>query len=773
VQNISSYGQIAGPMRRLICGLGVLVVPLCAATGLVAPLCAATGLMAQFEARPMPHMSHAANDVWFLSLSFWAGIAAILALTAWRVRDRVQIRRQSELRLAVENRTEQLERGQEIEASRNRILEMLVSNEPLDAVLDAIARSVREQVPGALCAVLVKRTDGLKPGNDFFVGAAPVVPANWLAAIGHPRAVPFEVWRQRCEYLEPQTEPAWLPFIGQLERAEPLGDISPHGGPARGVPARGVPATIRSVPIGNSGSSLGALLLLYPEPAGGDPWERILSVSARLAQIAIEHRRFCDQLDYQAHHDSLTGLPNRVLLNERLEGAVMEARARSQRLAFFYIDVDEFKQINDRYSHRAGDAVLMEIGNRIRSVIRTGDVLARIGGDEFNVVLPDIADGSAAMELASRLLEAARQPIAIQGFEGFDLAVTLSIGMALYPDDGDQRGDAAADLQRQADAAMYYAKSLGKNRAQAFSENAQTLDSVRMAQNLRRALQEDWFSVYYQPKVTADGELAGMEALIRMNHPQYGQIQPTQFIAIAEATGLIVPIGAWVIAQVCRQMAEWRRRNLAPVAIAVNVSAIQIGRSDFAKSVETCLAAHSIPPCCLELEVTERLAVNADSEEDRQMQLLRAMGVCISIDDFGTGFSSLSCLHRLSIDAVKLDRSFVQTIDIDRGAQQLVRAVIGVARGLGLDVIAEGVETEEQRVQLVAAGCPVMQGYLFARPGLPEAVELFLRPDLSRQELPGEMDPDGDLSRLYGAIEAASRVAHEAAPKVVSTPASA
>lgn len=724
-----------GILRRLISGLGILVPLSCAAYGGKAALAGGAAL------HLAETIQHSSPNVWFMWISPGAGICGLLTLIAWRVRDRRHVSRRREVRLAVQNRTDQLEQSQDIEASRNRILEMLVSNEPLDLVLDAIARTVGEQVPKALCIILAKRSHGLKQSNDFYVGAAPAVPAIWLTAIGHQQSVPFEVWRQRCEYPELQTEPAWRSFVSQLERS---------------VSSGGIPATIRSVPIGESGSSLGAILLLYPETAGHDPWERILRLSARLAQIAIEHRRFCDQLDHQAHHDSLTGLANRAFLDEQLECAVMEARARGQRLAFLYVDVDEFKKVNDRHSHRAGDALLIELGNRMNAVLSSSDTLARIGGDEFNVVLRDIGDGAAAMEVASRLLETIRQPFPIHGN---DLTVTLSIGVAMFPDDGQE----AADLQRQGDAAMYYAKSLGKNRAQAFADNDKTLDSVRMEQDLRHALRENWFEVYYQPKFTAPGRLAGMEALIRLNHPRHGQIQPGQFISIAEATGLIVPIGAWVMAEVCRQMADWRKRNLAPVVVAVNVSALQIARPDFAKSVEACLAAHSIPAERLEIEVTESMLINADSEEHRQMQLLRALGVFISIDDFGTGFSSLSYLHRLQIDAVKLDRSFVQTIDSDHGVQSLVRAIIAVARGLGLDVIAEGVETEAQRAQLVAAGCPVMQGYLFARPGTAEAVEPLLRPDLVLREWHTQ-----DLTHLYSAIGATSRAA--TAPVSVQNP---
>jgi len=716
-------------------------------------------------------------SVWFPAPAFWVLCAVLLALIAWRIRDRAQVRRHLELRESVRHRTVQLERGQALEASRNRIMEMLVSNVPQRPMVDAIARLVQDQLPGALCVVLAKPAHGLRSNHDLnrgdlnrgdfnrgdprregesdvLAGTGPGIPPQWLAAIGCQRAVPFEVWRELCDYGKPREKPAWRQFFSQLEASLPAGPV---------------PVAIRSVPIGESGVASGALLLAYPEPPGSEPWEKILRVSARLAQIAIEHRRFCDELNYHAHHDSLTGLANRALLDERLETVLLEAQSNNQRLALLYIDIDSFKQVNDHFSHRVGDALLVELGRRMKAALRPGDTVARIGGDEFNVLLPDVGDAESALQFASRLLETARSPFSVNGH---DLAVTVSIGFATFAGDDDEScggnpwNMAASDLQRQADAAMYYAKSLGKNRIQAFADNAQALDGVRMEQDLRHALQEGWFAVHYQPKFTAADELAGLEALIRMNHPRHGRILPGQFIPIAEASGLIVPMGAWVIAEVCRQIAEWRRRSLNHVVVAVNVSAVQMSRVDFAKTVENCLAAHSVPPSCLEIEVTESMVIDADSEGHRQMQLLRAMGVVISIDDFGTGFSSLSYLHRLQIDAVKLDRSFVRTIATDDAAQRLVRAMIGVAQGLGLDVIAEGVETEAQRTELVAAGCPVMQGYLFAHPCPAENIEALLRPDLPRPgrracESPGVQTSGSrtlseDLYSLYESLDAES-----------------
>jgi diguanylate cyclase (GGDEF)-like protein len=512
------------------------------------------------------------------------------------------------------------ERRRAWEESRNCILEMLVSSEPLSAILDAIVHAARRQFPGSFCVILLKE-------------CAPDAPSS--------------VW---------------------------------------------------SLPIGDHGT----ILLNSPDGPPGSDWADRLRVLARFAQIGIER-----------------GLPNRALFADRLENAVLEARTRQGRLALLYVDIDEFRHINERLCHRSGDAVLIEVARRLRAGLRPADTLARIGSDEFNVILPDIADASVGLGVATRLLESVREPMRI---DDCDLTVTVSIGMTVFPEDGEE----AAALLRQADAAMCYAKTLGRNRVQAFSDSGCILDRVRIEQNLRSALQKGWFRLLYQPKFTAAGELAGMEALIRLQHPELGEIQPAQFIPVAESTGLIVPIGEWVIAEVCRQIAEWRSRKRSPVVVAVNVSVVQISRSDFAANVEAALHAASIPPFCLELEVTESMVIDPDSEQHRQMQLLRSLGVSVSIDDFGTGFSSLSYLHRLKIDAVKLDRSFVQAIATQRSAQHLVRAMIAVAKGLGVDVIAEGVETDAQRRELIEAGCPVMQGFLFARPSPAETVEAFL-----------------------------------------------
>jgi diguanylate cyclase (GGDEF)-like protein len=632
------------------------------------------------------------------------GALAVALFALWKFHG-YRVSRLRGLEEAVRERTKDLERERSREKARNRIMELLVTNQPLGLVLDEIARMVCAEISGAVCVIALHRGPPHKSQRCHIVSAFGASPAM-VAALQTEYAIPFEVWRGSTEFRRPAEDPAWKNLLGRLE--EPA------------------PAAIRTRAVGGPDRNLGACLVFEnsqtaPEPSsaslsGFDPIEH----ATRLAQLAIEHSRFCDELNYQAHHDSLTGLPNRVLFEDRLLQAVAEARNVNRRVAILYIDLDRFKQINDTMSHRVGDLFLAEIAARIARAVRPGDTVARIGGDEFNVLVTNIGDTAEIEALANRILEALREPALI---EGRSIVGSASIGISVFPDDGAD----PEELQRQADAAMYCAKGLGRNRLQTFSARNDTLDSVRMDQELKRALRDRLFEVYYQPKVDARGRFAGMEALLRLNHPVHGQIPPNKFIPMAEESGLIVPLGAWVLDEVCRQIGAWSAQGMGRIAVAVNVSPLQICRPDFAADVEDCLRRRGISPHCLELELTESLLIGSGEETQKQMNRLRSLGIRFSIDDFGTGYSSLSYLHRLRVDAIKLDRSFVQCLGTDDAARRLVQAMIGVAEGLGLGVIAEGVETEEQREVLIAAGCPTMQGFLFSRPQPPARLEEYLR----------------------------------------------
>lgn len=611
-------------------------------------------------------------------------------LIAWLNLRRKHRHRERDLEEAVRARTEDLEREQARESARGRILEMLLSNRSLGCVLDAIANMLRQELPGAHAAILLKQRDG------WSVAAAPGLSAGFTDALDRPHAVPFEVWKQPCFFDDVETNPAWRIFTKAL--------------------GAGLPLAISSRPIGTE-MPIGVILLIDGHTnAHGE----ILASFSRLAQLAIEHSRFYDDLSFQAHHDSLTGLPNRALFDERLHHALASSAERKQSLALLYIDLDRFKQINDTLSHRTGDLLLAEVAHRMRRAVRPSDTVARIGGDEFNILLPEVSNVEEAQEIAERILRSvSEQPLSV---EGRSIAVSISVGFAMFP--GDASG--ADELRRRADAAMYGAKGRGRGCVQAFSTRNDAPAQVRMDHELRLALRDRLFKVHYQPKISSGGQFGGLEALARLNHPVHGVISPLQFIPIAEESGLIVPLGAWVLDEVCRQIAEWRRAGMGDLTVAVNVSPLQLARADFAAQVRESIARHGVAPWHLELELTESLMMNGDNMCRAQMGELRAIGVRFALDDFGTGYSSLGYLHRLPVDAIKLDRSFVQCVDTDDAARRLVQAMIGVAQGLGLAVIAEGVETEAQRAVLVAAGCPMMQGYLFAGPLLPAQIPAFL-----------------------------------------------
>ncbi len=631
---------------------------------------------------------------WFTPVCL--GLLLGLAGVGWRLRDVAQVRSATELRTAVRLRTAELERERGFESTRNRILEALVSEQSLAPVLDDIARLVQDQIPGSECVIV------LKQGPRWRLGSPAMGSKAWLEGVlDSPGGIPPMALQGACRFPTPGFGTAVLRISAREEE---------HA-------SDGSPVSICSVPIGLP-EAQGVVLLRCPEGDHAQSWQPILETGARMAQVALEHHRFCDNLEFQARHDGLTGLANRAMFEEELKNAINEAGALKQKLAVLFIDLDGFKQINDRLTHRAGDAVLREIARRMEFVLRDGDTAARIGGDEFNILIPDIAGSKAAEDVATRLLESIGNVMTI---EGRPVSLTASAGIALFPDDSRDAGE----LQRQADAAMYHAKSLGKNRIACFS--SETLDCVRMEQELQHALREGWFVVEYQPIYPAAGELKGFEALLRLRHPTRGVIPPLSFIPLAENTGLIVPIGAWVLDEVCRQIAEWMAQGLRPVPVAVNVSGAQIVRGDFARTVAGCLERHGLAAKYLELELTESMIIAGAEDANRQMHALRALGIAISIDDFGTGYSSLSCLHQLAVDTIKLDRSFVKNIDTDAAAKRLVEAVVGVAKGLGLSVIAEGVETDAQRRTLTEANCTLMQGFLFGRPGPPAEAERLLR----------------------------------------------
>ena len=614
-------------------------------------------------------------------------LRVLLSGLAARVNQRFFFGHRRALEAAVRSRTAELDRERIRERSFNQVLVTLVSNRSLGEVLDGVAWLIRGQVPGAEVAVLVSGKAGWQ------VASAPGLRPRWLSCLHLHDVVPLETWKLARTAMEPAANPAWKGFSDQV-----YGEL---------------PATIHTCRIGSEDTACGLILLFHPEGYPATGVASILESASRLAQLAIEHSRYHEELHFRAHHDTLTSLPNRAELLQRLETELANARVYIRPLAVLFVDLDNFKQTNDQFSHRTGDLLLCEVAGRIRRTLRGGDTVARIGCDQFHVILPDVAGATEAAEVAARLLAVIAQPFQADGHE---LGASASIGIALFPQDG----TTADQLLSRADVALHSARDAGRNRAHVFSSTLETTGKAQMESEICSALREGRFLLHYQPKVTAQGRLAGLEALIRLSHPERGIIPPADFIPIAEQSDLIVQIGKWVLDEVCRQIVCWRQNGYGQISVAVNASPVQLERPDFAESVEDCLARHGVPASSIEIELTENILIANGGESIRQMRALRALGVRFSIDDFGAGYSALGYLHQLPVDAIKLDRSFVQSLETSDAACRIVAGLITVARGLGLNVVAEGVETEGQRLALLSARCPQMQGYYFARPCLAE-----------------------------------------------------
>ena len=430
------------------------------------------------------------------------------------------------------------------------------------------------------------------------------------------------------------------------------------------------------------------------------------------------------KMAHLAQHDSLTDLPNRVLLNDRLTQALALAHRKEQRLALLFLDLDRFKSINDSLGHAIGDRLLQSVAERLLTCVRSSDTVSRQGGDEFVILLPEVTQPADAAVTAEKILLALSTPHRI---DRQDLHLAASIGIVTYPEDGTE----AETLLKHADLAMYRAKDSGRNTYRFFEPdmNGYTADRQSLESGLHRAIERREFVLHYQPIVSLDsGELIGVEALIRWCHPQRGLVSPAQFVPIAEESGFIAAIGRWVLHGACRQSRAWRAAGLPPMRIAINISTVELRDKSFVESVGGILEEHGILPQDLELELTETFLMRDSNSTAAVLQSLSDLGVRIALDDFGTGYSSLSHLKRFPIDTLKIDQSFVRNLPTDADDASIVDAVIGMGKGLQIRVVAEGVETREQLAFLRKRGCPEGQGYYFGRPvGAREFTQLLRR----------------------------------------------
>ena len=464
---------------------------------------------------------------------------------------------------------------------------------------------------------------------------------------------------------------------------------------------------------------------------------------AGITEDITESKRAQERLVQLAHYDHLTGLPNRVLFYDRLKQALAQARRNGWHSAVLVIDLDRFKTVNDTFGHAHGDELLQKISERLTQCVRSSDTVGRLGGDEFAVILNELAASEGAGLVAQGIIAALAAPFDIKGNE---LHTTASVGIAVYPSDSDNVDTLVSD----ADAAMYHAKTAGRGvyRFYTAEMNQQALDKVKLEAKLRRAVEHEEFLLYFQPKVDiATGAIAGCEALLRWASPEDGLVSPDRFIPMLEETGLIIPVGEWVLRAACRQVVAWKAARVTPVPIAVNLSARQFQQPDLGAVVTQALSEHGVAARYLEIEITESVAMKNAEASIETLRELKALGVRLAIDDFGTGYSSLSYLKRLPVDTVKIDRSFVTDLATNPDDATIAQAIISMAHNLGLKVVAEGVETASQLSFLRAHDCDQMQGYYFAK-GLPEPEMTAMLAERRRLQRPSGDTHDGERTLL-------------------------
>jgi diguanylate cyclase (GGDEF)-like protein/PAS domain S-box-containing protein len=592
--------------------------------------------------------------------------------------------------------------SEQLEADRAHVLELLVLGEPLTMVLNALTELLEHQRPdwrGMVFAVSDEQISTI---------AAPSLNPDFLERfMDNSRNGVYAAYRQSVN----------------SGKATAI-DVSEMMPEQRGLFVNEQIESIIAQAVFSGSGAFVANTCVFRHNA--DPISRedteLLALVSQLASVAIEQRVLHEKLNHQARHDALTGLPNRLHFEESLRFALERVR-HGHGLSLLFIDLDSFKHVNDTLGHAAGDELLQTVADRLGTALEPGDVIARMGGDEFAMLLETGSTPNIALNTAARALEVLRQPLTLMGRELF---VTASIGIAAAPSDGED----ASTLLRNADIALYRAKALGKDGVQCYEAgmNAAWLERVVLERRLRGALENNEFRLHYQAQVDVEGQIVALEALLRWQSDQ-GLAMPDQFLHVAVETGLITSIDQWVLCQVCEQAVQWQRAGYKPLRFAVNVTALQFSRPDFVESVAKALQDTGLEAQFLELELTEGVLMTDLEGAIQHMNALHGLGVSLSIDDFGTGYSSLRYLQRLPLDSLKIDRSFVQELEAQDSKHPLVKVIIDLARELGLDVVAEGIETRNQFETLKRLGCDRLQGFWFNRPLEAQAIEKLLQRD--------------------------------------------
>lgn len=585
------------------------------------------------------------------------------------------------------------------------VLEAIAVGKPLAEAMDTLCRRVEAQAPGLICTVV--RIDDLGVMHPL---ASPSLPPSFNESLEGVQIGPSvgscgtAAFRgEPVDVADIATDPLWT---GYRDMALPYGLAACWSSPVKD----------------RNGRVAATFAMYYREPRKASEFHRaMVDACVHLVSVAIQHDEARSTIDRLAFYDQLTGLPNRVLLADRADVALAMARDTNEPVALLCIDVDRFKTVNDSLGYTGGNRVLQEVARRLRSAVTNGDTVCRLGGDDFAMLMHGV-DGAQAADLADRLRGMFSQPFTI---EGYTFSSSASIGISLFPEDA----NSFDGLLKNAEAAVHQAKESGRNCIRFFKDEMDeaATDRLELENAIRQAVRNRELTLAFQPQISlATQEVTGVEALVRWEHPRWGEMAPDRFIPLAEECGLVNDIDAWVLEEACRQLAAWDELGVDIPTIAVNVSATDFQHGEMPRRLTALLARYGLSGERIVVEITESLVLEHSEKTQRAFTALRAAGVRVSVDDFGTGYSSLSYLNRFPVDELKLDRSFVRDLERGRRDREIATAVIRVGQSLGLSVVAEGVETEAQLEFLRKAGCHVGQGFYFSEPLVADALATWI-----------------------------------------------